>query len=147
MTPDILARLHGVAFAQTRGWSAAEFAALLADPAVVLTGDARGFVLGRVTLDEAEILAVATDPALRRRGLARAALAAFEAAAVGRGATVALLEVAQDNEAACALYVGAGYAQVGRRPAYYVTGDGTADALILRKALAGSPAAPIRAAF
>ena len=47
------------------------------------------------------------------------------------------LEVAEDNRAARALYAAAGFASVGRRPAYYAR-PGAADAvaaLILRRDL------------
>jgi [ribosomal protein S18]-alanine N-acetyltransferase len=131
-----LAATHARAFSSLRPWSAPEFALLLASPAMILCGDARAFVLGRVTLDEAEVLTVATDPDHRRRGLARTALAAFDARAETRGATSAFLEVAEDNIAATLLYKGAGYAEVGRRPGYYRDDAGKAvAALILRKAL------------
>lgn len=136
MTPDTLATTHARAFVATRGWSALEFAALLASPGIILTGDATAFVLGRVTLDEAEVLTLATDPALQRRGLARAALAAFEAQARAAGAEKAFLEVAEDNHPAKALYAAASYAQVGRRPGYYATLTGNrVAALILQKLL------------
>ncbi len=139
MTPLALAALHGQAFDSMRPWSEAEFAALLATPGTILTGDDRAFVLGRVTLDEAEVLTLATSPAHRRRGLARAALVAFEAAARGLGATTVFLEVAEDNAPARAFYAALGYAQVGRRPGYYATREGmSVAALVLRKALSAT---------
>lgn len=136
MTPETLARLHAAAFSDERGWSAAEFAALLAAPGALLSGDARGFVLGRVVADEAEILTLLTDPALRRQGRATVILTEFEAAARSRGAREVFLEVAEDNAPARALYGAAGYAQTGRRPGYYARPAGPAiAALILRKPL------------
>lgn len=131
-----MARLHGRAFAQDRGWSAAEFAGLVGQPGVIATGDARGFALGRVIHDEAEVLTLATDPAHRRQGLARACLAALEAAAGTIGASVIFLEVAEDNAAAHGLYAAAGYLPSGRRPGYYARPDGAVAALVLRKLLA-----------
>ncbi len=136
MTPEALAATHAAAFTVDRPWSAAELAALLALPGTILTGDTRSFVLGRVTLDEAEVLIIATRPEARRQGLARARLAGFEDAAAAAGATSVFLEVAADNTAAIALYLGAGYARIGRRRAYYHRANGTAvDALVLRKAI------------
>ncbi len=88
-----------------------------------MTGDAGCFVLGRVTLDEAEILTLATHPDLRRRGHARSALRRFEAAVTRLGARKIFLEVAEDNAAALALYLGAGYSEIGRRPGYYRRAD------------------------
>lgn len=105
-------------------------------PNNVFTGNATAFVLGRVILDEAEVLTLATDPAAQRNGLARAALGQFEAEAKQRGAITVFLEVAQDNLAAQRLYVAAGYRQVGARAGYYARPTGRAvAALILRKTL------------
>lgn len=136
MIPDDLATLHARAFSATRAWSAAEFAALLTQPGVMLTGDTRCFALLRVTLDEAEVLTIATDPAHRRQGLAQLTLQQAEARARTCGGTQIFLEVAEDNTAARALYNRAGYGQVGRRPGYYLPKDGPpVAALILHKAL------------
>lgn len=137
MTPEDMARTHASAFAdEARAWSAAEFRALLDSPLTFATGDARAFALGRAIAEEAELLTLATDPAHRRRGLARACLAAFETAAQARGARGAFLEVAADNAPALALYQAAGYVRIARRAAYYARAAGpAADALILQKAL------------
>lgn len=137
MTPEAMAATHARAFAgQGRAWSAAEFAALLDSPHVFAKGCARAFALGRVIADEAELLTLATDPAHRRAGLARAALAAFEAEARARGAGRGFLEVAADNEGARALYAAAQWRECARREAYYPRADGpAADALLLEKPL------------
>lgn len=138
MTPETMARLHARAFAgQMRAWSTAEFQALLDSPLTFATGDERAFALGRAIADEAELLTLATDPAQRRHGLARACLAAFETAAQARGAHRAFLEVAADNAPALALYHAAGYVQIARRATYYARAAAPAiDALILQKPLA-----------
>jgi [ribosomal protein S18]-alanine N-acetyltransferase len=131
-----LARTHALAFQTDRAWSEAEFDSLLAAPSSLFTGDATAFVLGRVVLDEAEILTVATDPAHRRGRLATAALAAFETQAKAQGAVTIFLEVAQDNLAACQLYANAGFGQVGRRAGYYHRASGpSVAALVLQKSL------------
>lgn len=131
-----LAATHAQAFAFDRPWSEAEFAALLASPGTVLIGDATAFALGRIMLDEAEILTLATTPSARRMGLARAGLDRFEALAKRRQVATVFLEVAQDNHAALQLYAKAGYAEVGLRPGYYGRSSGPAvAALILRKSL------------
>jgi ribosomal-protein-alanine N-acetyltransferase len=133
----VLARLHAEAFAHARPWSEAEFTALLQQPGVIACGDAACFVLGRVTLDEAEILTLATSPAFRRQGLAAKATAQFELAIIEAGARSVFLEVAADNVPARSLYASLGFGQVGRRRAYYPrAGHPPADALILRKQLA-----------
>lgn len=136
MRPEALAALHAAAFAPARGWSAAEFDSFLADPACLLVARPEGFALARVTLDEAELLTIATDPARRRQGVARGLLGALFGGLAGRGAETLFLEVAEDNAAARALYAGAGFAMAGRRRGYYPRRNGAAaDALILRRAL------------
>ena len=139
MTPDALAALHRRCFTTPPPWGADSFADLLASPFSFLEADAQGraFALGRVIAGEAELLTLATDPDLRRQGLARGLMARFEAAARARGATEAFLEVAEDNAPARALYAACGFTQAGRRPGYYVapTGDAVA-ALILCKSIA-----------
>lgn len=128
--------MHARCFTRPRPWSAAEFAALLGGPGVFLCAGDAGFLLGRVVLDEAEVLTLAVRPEARRRGAGRALLATFEAEAAARGAAAAFLEVAGDNAAALALYRGAGFAEAGRRRGYFGAG---ADALALRKALGRPP--------
>lgn len=135
MTPEALAAAH--ARAMEAPWSAADFAALLAGPGVFVSGDADCFALGRAAADEAELLMLATAPDLRRRGLGRAALAAFEAEAAKRGARTVFLEVAEGNAAARALYSAAGWTVAARRPGYYrAAGGAREDAVLMRKVLA-----------
>jgi len=144
MTPEALAATHARAFAGVdRGWSSAEFAALLQSPGVFAVGDDRAFALGRVTADEAELLTLATDPGARRQGRARAALDAFEASARARGAAGAFLEVAEDNAAARGLYAAAGWEIIARRAAYYPRPAApAADALVLAKPFGAEPRPP-----
>jgi len=144
MTPEALASTHARAFAGVdRGWSSAEFAALLQGPGVFTVGDDRAFALGRVTADEAELLTLVTDPGARRQGRGRAALDAFEAAARARGAARAFLEVAEDNAAARGLYAAAGWEIIARRAAYYPRPAApAADALVLAKPFGVEPRPP-----
>lgn len=136
-TSEALAALHRVCFVTPRPWTATEFTALLAMPRVFLRGDGEGFVLGRAEAGEAELLTLAVAPAERRRGLGRALLAAFEAAARAAGAESAFLEVAVGNTSARALYASAGWRETGRRPRYFHHPDGSMeDALLLSCALA-----------
>lgn len=133
-----LARLHALCFITPPPWSAASFAALLDSPHVFLLQAPGGaaFALGRVIGPEAELLTLATDPAARRRGLARDLMANFETEARARGAESLFLEVAEDNIAARALYAACGYCQTGRRPRYYTcAGVAPVAALILCKSL------------
>jgi [ribosomal protein S18]-alanine N-acetyltransferase len=138
MTPEALAALHALAFEDVpRPWTAAEFADFLGEVSTVLVARDGGFALGRIAGPEAELLTIAVAPADRRRGVGRALLSAFEAAALDRGASEALLEVAVTNDAARGLYAAAGYAEVGRRRGYYVRPGGPpVDALVLARRLA-----------
>lgn len=130
------AALHGRCFTSPRPWSAAEFAAYLDDPMIISCGSTRGFMLGRVVVDEAEILTVAVAPAARRQGLGTSLITDFTTAATARGARSCFLEVAANNPAAIALYRRSGFAEVGRRKRYYVqAGSEPVDALIFSKRL------------
>ncbi|MCB2111425.1 MAG: GNAT family N-acetyltransferase, partial [Rhodobacteraceae bacterium] len=141
-TPESLAALHARCFTLPRPWSAEEFRDLLALPGSFLIAEPGGFLLGRAVADEAELLTLAVDPALRRRGAGQRLVAQFLAAAAARGAGRAFLEVAETNLAARALYARAGFSEVGRRRGYYRPETGPAvDALALARATAGkSPA-------
>lgn len=118
-----------------RPWSAEEFASLLASPHVHLLESNHAFALTRIVTDESELLTIATDPAHRRQGLARALLDTLEIHARDNSAKTLFLEVAEDNAPAHALYTAAGYQEVARRPGYYQTPQGRVDALILTKTL------------
>lgn len=135
MTPEELASLHARAFAgQGRAWSAAEFTELLSSGPVFAVDGGQGFALGRVVAGEAELLTIATAPEARRQGIGARTLCTFEQEAMSGGAVRIFLEVAQDNRAAIALYLGAGYVEVARRAGYYRRPDGTrTDAIVMEK--------------
>lgn len=134
---DVLAEVHASAFAQ--GWSAADIAALLANPAafaILSRGPApQGFVLAWSAAGEAEILTLAVAPSARRRGVGAALVTAAGVTALVRGAASMHLEVAESNVAARALYAKLGYVEAGRRSGYYAEPSGTIDALVLRRDL------------
>lgn len=130
------AALHQAAFTQSRAWSTKEFRDLLDMRGCFALGDERAAALVRVIADEAELLTIATHPDHRRQGLARDLMEHWHARAHDLGAVHAFLEVAADNPAACALYVQTGYAETGRRKAYYPRASGpAADALIMSRRL------------
>lgn len=131
-----LSALHTAAFAgHDRGWSAAELSDLVAGSGAVLLVGAAGFALIRTAADEAELLTLAVAPGARGRGHGQQLLEAAMAAARAAGAQTLLLEVADDNDAARALYAAAGLAERGRRRGYYARGPGATDALVLGRAL------------
>jgi ribosomal-protein-alanine N-acetyltransferase len=99
---------------------------------------------------EIHITNLAVDPRRRRRGVARALLAATLEEARGRGVDLAFLEVRPTNVEALGLYESLGFRVVGRRKGYYFdTGE---DALVMEARLptdgalapgpGGAPAAP-----
>lgn len=128
---DLLSAIHAAAFVATRGWSADEIAQLQASSHVFTTARPNGFAIGRVVVDEAELLTVAVTPAAQGHGIGAQLLQDFERTAADRGATRAFLEVAEDNVAALALYQNAGWSICGQRPAYYTRSDGTTCTAIL----------------
>lgn len=131
-----MAALHAVSFTTPRPWSAAEFAAILEDPLCFALVESDGFLFGRAVAGEAEILTLAVDPLARRRGVGGKLVQGFLAEALRCDAATAFLEVSEQNHAAISLYLRAGFAQVGRRKAYYKTPDARPiDALILARAL------------
>jgi ribosomal protein S18 acetylase RimI-like enzyme len=74
-------------------------------------GGAAPAAIGRCVVDGrwAGFAAVEVDPALRRRGLAGAVMAALAGRALDEGASAAWLQVESDNTAARALYAGMGF--------------------------------------
>jgi ribosomal-protein-alanine N-acetyltransferase len=136
MTPSDMAGLHARCFDVPRPWSEAEFRALATDEAVQLLVRKAGFIMLRITLDEAEILTLAVAPEARRTGVGHALLADAITAAKVADCSQVFLEVSENNRAAIKLYENAGFQRAGRRKAYYRAPDGTQiDALILGKSL------------
>ncbi|CCG07773.1 GNAT family N-acetyltransferase [Pararhodospirillum photometricum] len=138
----VLAVLHEAAFAprRERPWSAGEIRDLLLLPGVsaLLAGQdpPLGMVMVQVTAGEAEILTLAVDPEARRCGVGGLMLDHALRLARHQGALTMLLEVAEDNPPALALYNSRDFTPRGRRPRYYSRDDGsTADALILGRCL------------
>ena len=82
---------------------------------------AAGFLLSRQAVDEEELLLIAVRPELRRRGIAGALIARFEAEARARGVRRLFLEMREGNPAE-KLYLQNGFVPVGRRLNYYNRG-------------------------
>ena len=137
---EALAAAHRAAFGPA-AWPAEELSALLTGPgayalAAEADGAVAGFILCREVAGEAEVLTLAVTPAHRRQGLGRLLLDAAASLAAQAGAEMLFLEVAADNPAAIALYLGAGFTIAGRRSGYYAHGRAEpADALVYRLSL------------
>jgi ribosomal-protein-alanine N-acetyltransferase len=96
-----------------------------------------GFALALDLRNECEILSLGVLPERRGEGIGMALLDSICVEARRRGAERIVLEVAVDNIAALALYAVRGFIPVGRRGNYYRRMGHSADALVLRLALAG----------
>jgi ribosomal-protein-alanine N-acetyltransferase len=125
----LMAEIHSQAFPAAEHWNAAALQQHMSLPGGFGLVHPAGFVLARALAGEAEVLTLAVLPAARRRGLGRALLLGAMGAAAALGAADLYLEVAETNEAALALYRGAGGQMVGRRRAYYPDGG---DACVYR---------------
>jgi ribosomal-protein-alanine N-acetyltransferase len=134
---DALADVHACVF--DAAWDQSAFARLLQRPGAVAfiarsesPPRAIGFILGQLAADEAEILSLGVVEERRRLGIATGLVATIAASARRAGARKLFLEVAADNSAAVQLYVRLGFAEIGRRAAYYQSPARPArDALLL----------------
>ena len=136
MTPAEMAELHRAEPTGQRAWSETEFFAMLsASNAVSVTCDA-GFAVGQVIVDEAELFLIMTKPEHRKQGVGHRILATFEQQAFQNAVRRIILEVADTNEAARALYSANGYQQIAVRKNYYTFPNGShADAIVMEKHL------------
>ena len=125
-----LATIHALAFPPPEAWGEDAISLQLALPgAFGFIDEQGGMLLGRVTVDEAEVLTLGVAPCARRKGIARALLRAACAETRQRGGRTLFLEVAVGNAPARELYRRFGFTEVGRRRGYYAD---SSDALVLR---------------
>ncbi len=135
------AALHALSFAHP--WTTAELEQLLDAKEVLADGALNGqghvlfgFLLSRIAADEAEILTIAVDPALRKSGIGAKLMTAHLAKLAAARVKTLFLEVDEGNAAARALYARFGFQIVGERKAYYRAADGgKATALVMRRDL------------
>jgi len=121
-------------------WTAAQLASFMSLPGVTLTlarldNASLGFSLTRKTLDEAELLLIATHRAWQKRGVGKLLLDSFISYARKSRIETLYLEV-RDNNPALEFYSKYGFECIHRRPGYYKGRDGTYhDALSFQLAL------------
>ncbi|HEY3947436.1 GNAT family N-acetyltransferase [Phenylobacterium sp.] len=134
---EAMAAVHAEAFPASWRWD--EFEDLLDGEGIygfLARDDAQtplGVILCRVAAGEMEVLTLGVATAARRRGVARALIAAALPAARDLGAGEVFLEVAVDNDPAIALYEALGFRRAGLRKAYYDRRpQGYVDALVMR---------------
>lgn len=135
MTPSGLAKLHALAFAPNRGWSAQEFEDLLANPRTTLITRTLGFALTRTLAGESELLVIAVAPHAQKQGIATDLMGEWLASLPNK-ADRAFLEVAEGNLPARALCSRFGFEIIAKRPGYYTRSDGPAEtALVMSRAV------------
>lgn len=136
-----MAKLHAECF--KNGWRAQDFTAYLAKPdtytCLVAHTDERGvvgFLCASRQADEAEILTLCVAERCRLKGAGRKLMAhALEDLKKQKMARL-FLEVSQNNTAALRLYQSLGFLEVGRRPHYNTSTDGSRlDALVMKYSL------------
>jgi [ribosomal protein S18]-alanine N-acetyltransferase len=136
-----LALLHSTCFPEDP-WGAPAIAEIMGMPGffgrVAWEGETpAGFALALDLRDECEILSLGVLPERRREGVGLALLDSLCVEARHRRAECIILEAAVDNTAALALYAARAFIPVGRRGNYYRRIGHSADAFVLRLALAG----------
>lgn len=135
-----MAAIHCNAMEVPAPWSEADFRNLLSVPGTFLVSAEPavkpiGFSLGRLVLDEVELLTLAVQRDFQRRGNGRGLLHAFEAEGRRRGGAEAFLEVAASNTAAREMYKKGGWIETGLRKAYYKGRHARIDAILMSKRL------------
>lgn len=101
--------------------------------AYVLEQDGRllGFAFVQRILDEAHLLDIAIDPALRGQGHGRELLRRLMDEVMVAGISIWFLEVRVSNTAAITLYQTLGYNELSIRRNYYKDAGGSEDALLM----------------
>jgi [ribosomal protein S18]-alanine N-acetyltransferase len=96
-----------------------------------INGQICGFLVARVTEDEAEILNMAVDPAHRRKGIGSTLLLAAISAAQAQNGKNIYLEVRESNSAAISFYRQHGFEKSTERRGYY--SSPTENAVVMKK--------------
>lgn len=136
------ARLHATGFPHP--WGSPEFERLIGaaaslGEAAVETRSRRllGFILSRRAADEAEILTVSVDTAVRGQGIGAKMLSVHLPRLRRFHVKTLFLDVGENNTPALRLYARFGFREVGRRQGYYRTTSGeAATAIVMRHDLA-----------
>lgn len=136
MTPETLSLIQTRAYRDIAPWSAADFTSLISQDSVHLFTAPQGFLLLRLVLDEAEILALAIDPEAQGKGHGSDLMTQMHQKIASQGVVHVFLEVAETNAGAQRFYERHGYAKTGKREGYYRLPDGSRiDAVLMSRAL------------
>lgn len=96
-----------------------------------------GYIVGRMALDEGEILNLGVALRVRRRGIGRALVERLLDTYAAAGVRRVFLEVRASNLAAQHLYATFGFAPIGRRRRYYRAP--VEDAVVLQAVIPAEP--------
>ena len=140
MHPDLIdqiAKVHRQCFKNS--WSAKTISDVLQVPGTIsLTTRVKetlvGFIIGRVVVDEAEILTLAIFPEHREQGLGKKLVKNLLNEFAKQKVKTAFLEVVETNRTALGLYESLGFYKVGTRKGYYAASH-EKDACIFKKNL------------
>lgn len=127
---DGLVELEQICFGSA-AWSHTLVQAALADDLVLVTDDLAGYVIVRVVDGVADLDRIAVHPDHRERGTGRVLLSSAIDRIRDRAVRM-LLEVAETNAPALALYSSVGFGEIHRRRDYY---PGGTDALVMELVL------------
>jgi ribosomal-protein-alanine N-acetyltransferase len=119
-------------------WSKDFFASLLLDKNVFfisLNNPVEGYLIARKTLDEYEVLSLATDINKRRREIGTVLLEKLIKMAKQEKIQRILLEVSENNSAAICMYEKVGFKTISKRRNYYNEGERFKDAYVMEKNL------------
>ena len=117
-------------------WSESFFFKLFLDKNVFFISLNRpldGYLIARKTLDEYEVLTLATDINKRRRGIGTLLLKKLINLAKKDKVLRIILEVSESNIAAVSMYEKLGFKKVSKRKNYYNNSEGFSDAHIMEK--------------
>lgn len=121
-----LAEIHAASFKHS--WSDGElekmfsndnYLCMVAHPPKANKSKPAGFVFTRSVLEEAEIITIATDPSIRRKGVARNLMQATIRKLEYDRKEKLFLEVDEVNKPAIKLYESLGFTKIGEREGYY----------------------------
>tara|TARA_A100001011_G_C14205773_1_gene797711 strand:+ start:642 stop:1076 length:435 start_codon:yes stop_codon:yes gene_type:complete len=117
-------------------WSESFFLKLFLDKNVFFVSLNRpldGYLIARKTLDEYEVLTLATDINKRRRGIGTLLLTKLINLAKKDKVFRIILEVSENNIAAVSMYQKLGFKKISKRKNYYNNSEGFSDAHIMEK--------------